>query len=46
MNKNNVRLIVWGLLFAITFACGVIGLVTYKTKQRVTVYDYDYNYQE
>ena len=39
MNKNTIRLIIWGVLFAVAFAFGVIGLTTSKAKQA----PYQYN---
>ena len=44
MKKDTIRLIIWGLLFAVTFAFGVIGLVASKSTQKVN--QYNYNYQE
>lgn len=42
MDKNNIRLIIWGLLFAICFACGVFGLSINKANQRTQQYNYGY----
>jgi len=44
MNKNTIRLIIWGILFTLCFAFGVIGLTTSKAKP--STYQYNYNYQE
>lgn len=44
--RNTIRLIIWGLLFLIVFACGAIGLATSKAKQRVNPYENNYNTYE